>query len=164
MRVDRDLVEAVSAQSETARQLRAQAEVFRAGLRGQAAEALAAQDQARTLLVRAEQLIAAQAAAATAQAERDRLAAEATRLTAARVSLDAASAVVTVALTPAQSRRSRRAQETEAPLVALVEAAGSAHPQGFSPTGQVLRGLASGTDRVSSAARPPAALRTTPSA
>ena len=141
--VERDLVDAVSEQSEQARALRAQAAEFRAKLRARALEALAAQETARRLLAQAEAVLAAQAAAAAEQAELDRFAAEAARLASARTVLDEASAAVTVALTPAQTRRSRRAQEQEAPVVALVEAAGSGYPAGYAPTGEVLRGLAS---------------------
>jgi rare lipoprotein A (peptidoglycan hydrolase) len=65
------------------------------------------------------------------------------RLTRARRTLDTASASVTVALTPAQTARSRRAAEREAPVVALVEAAGSGYPSGWTPGGTVLRGVAS---------------------
>jgi rare lipoprotein A len=143
VQVDRELVEAVSEQSDQARQLRAQAEQHRASLRSRTVQALAAQERARTLLAQAEQLVAAQAAAATQQAERDRLAVEAARLAETRSTLDAASAAVTTSLTPAQTRRSRRAQQQEAPIVALVEAAGAGYPQGYAPTGEVLRGLSS---------------------
>lgn len=143
VRVDRELVEAVSTQSTYARELRAQGEAFRSALRERAAGALAAQDRARELLASAEAVVAAELAAAQEQATRERLAAEAARLTAARSALDAASATATRALTPAQTRRSRKAQIDEAPMVALVEAAGSGYPQGFSPSGTVLRGLAS---------------------
>jgi rare lipoprotein A (peptidoglycan hydrolase) len=143
VRVDRELVAAVSDSSAQARRLRAQAEQFRTALRSRAADALAAQERARRLLSQAVGLVAAQASAAADQAVRDRLAVEAQRLAAARTVLDQASAVVTTALTPAQTRRSRRAQEQEAPIVALVEAAGSGYPGGYSPTGEILRGLAS---------------------
>ena len=143
VRVDRGLVEAVSTRSATARDLQARGEAFRAGLRERAAGALAAQDRARELLASAEAVVAAQLAAAVEQATRERLAAESARLAAARSSLDATSAIATRALTPAQTRRSQRAQHDEAPVIALVEAAGSAYPQGFSPNGFVLRGSAS---------------------
>lgn len=156
--VDRELVEAVSEQSEAATALRTQAEARREALRARAVDALAAQERARVLLARAESLVAAQVkaaaaqaasaaaaqvTAAAAQAERDRLAAVSLSLSAARATLDSASAAVTTALTPAQTRRSRRAQVDEAPVVALVEAAGSAYPLGYAPTGEVLHGLAS---------------------
>lgn len=137
VRVDRELIDAVSARSDTAEALREQAEAHKTRLRTQALDALAAQDAARRLLARAEQALAAQAAA-----DAERAAAEAA-LAAARVTLDSASAAVTRALTPAQTRRSLRAQAAEAPVVALVEAAGSGYPRGYVPTGQVLAGLAS---------------------
>ena len=70
-------------------------------------------------------------------------AAAAAALAAIRATLDSASATVTRALTPAQTRRSLRAQVAEAPVVALVEAAGSGYPRGYAPTGEVLAGLAS---------------------
>jgi rare lipoprotein A len=141
--VDRDLVEAVSAQSSAAVELRAQAESFRLSLRGRAEQALASQEAARVLLARAEADLAERLAAAAAQDERDRLAVEQATLIAARSALDAASTAVTVALTPAQGRRSRNAQADQAPVVALVEAAGTGYPAGYAPTGQVLSGLAS---------------------
>jgi rare lipoprotein A len=68
---------------------------------------------------------------------------EQARLAAARAALDAVSASVTQALTPAQTRRGRAAQTAEAPLLALVEAAGSGYPAGYRPSGTVLTGLAS---------------------
>ena len=147
--VDRELVEALSDRSATAASLRVQAAQFREGLRGRAEQALAAQEAARTLLARAEADLAARLAAAAAQQDRDRLAAEAAVLASTRAALDTASDTVTAAitvavpLTPAQSRRSRRAQVDEAPLVELVEAAGSGYPTGYAPSGQLLRGLAS---------------------
>lgn len=127
--------------------LLAQTAAFRAGLAEQAQAALAAQERARALLAEAEAAVAAaeaQAAAARAQARRaaDAAAARAA-LTSVRTALDRASAGVTQALTPAQTRRSRDAATREAPVVALVEAAGSGYPAGYAPTGQVLRGVAS---------------------
>jgi rare lipoprotein A (peptidoglycan hydrolase) len=143
VRSERELVEAVSAQSASARALREQAAAFRAGVQEQAQAALAAQEQARVLLARAEAALAAQQVAAVAQAERARLEAEASRLGEVRAALDAASATVTRALTPAQTRRMQRARAQQAPLVALVEASGAGYPGGYAPTGQVLRGPAS---------------------
>ena len=143
VRVERELVEAVSSRSDVAVALRRQAEVRRAALRTQAASALAAQEQARRLLAAATAEVERQAAAAATAAERARVEAAAASLTASRASLDTASAVVTRALTPAQTRRSQRAQAVEAPVVTLVEAAGAGYPAGYAPTGEVLRGLAS---------------------
>jgi len=165
--VDRELIDAVADQSDAARQLRAQAEQFQEQLRGQAEAALAAQDRARALLADAERLLAAQQAAAAqaagaraaaaqvagarataaqaaaAIAEQTRLAAAQNRLTTVRSTLDSASATVTSALTPAQTRRSLAARAGEAPLLALVEAAGSGYPQGHAARGSLLTGLAS---------------------
>ena len=50
---------------------------------------------------------------------------------------------MTQALTPAQTRRSLSAAVREAPVVALVEAAGAGYPAGYRPTGQVQSGGAS---------------------
>ena len=137
VRFDRELIDAVSAQSDTAEALREQAEAHREKLRARALEALEAQDEARRLLARAERALAEQAAADAQKA------AAAAALAAIRATLDSASATVTRALTPAQTRRSLRAQVAEAPVVALVEAAGSGYPRGYAPTGEVLAGLAS---------------------
>jgi len=147
VRLDRELVDVVARHSAEAEALRQQAVRARARLGGQVAAALLAQESARQLLARAEAVLAAQVAAArvaaVAEADRHRLAVEAARLSTARTALDAASAAVTVALTPAQTQRSRRAQEREAPLVLLVEAAGAGYPTGYRPTGVVLAGPAS---------------------
>ena len=142
VRLDRELVEAVALRGDQAEALREQAARARTRLGAQVTAALLAQESARQLLARAEAALAA-ASAAAADAERQRLAAEATRLGTARAALDQASAAVTTALTPAQTRRSRRAQEREAPVVALVEAAGADYPTGYRPTGEVIAGLAS---------------------
>lgn len=141
VRLDRDLVDAVAVQSDDARLLRERAAAVRAGLLVRATAALEAQERARVLLTRVEQVLAAQELAV--QRDKDERAEQAALLTAARVALDAASAEVTSALTPVQTRRSRRAQTGEAPLIALVEAAGSGYPLGYTPTGEVLTGSAS---------------------
>lgn len=142
VRLDRELVEAVALRGDQAEALREQAARARTRLGAQVTAALLAQESARQLLARAEAALAA-ATAAAAEADRQRLAAEATRLGTVRAALDQASAAVTTALTPAQTRRSRRAQEREAPVVALVEAAGAGYPTGYRPTGEVIAGLAS---------------------
>ena len=157
VRLDRELVDAVALRGDQAQALREQATRARTRLGAQVTAALLAQESARQLLARADAALAAataaaaeaaaaaadSAAAAAAEADRQRLAAEATRLGTARAALDQASAAVTTALTPAQTRRSRRAQEREAPVVALVEAAGAGYPTGYRPTGEVIAGLAS---------------------
>ena len=135
-RVDRDLIDAVADQSQAAHELRAQSAAFREQLRGQAEQALAAQERARRLLDQAEALLAERVEKA------GRVEAQG-RLDAARAGLERASATTTAALTPAQTRRSAAAQAREAPVLALVEAAGTGYPQGYAPTGEVLSGLAS---------------------
>ena len=159
VRLDRELLDELEQRSAEAVTLREQALRARSRLGGQVDAALLAQESARQLLARAEAELAERAATAAARAadvaaaraadvaeaqdDRRSLAAETARLSAVRASLDQASAAVTTALTPAQSLRSRRAQEREAPLVALVESAGAGYPVGYRPTGQVLAGLAS---------------------
>ncbi|MCU1692416.1 MAG: hypothetical protein JWM64_1507, partial [Frankiales bacterium] len=80
VRVQRELVDAVGAQSTRVQALQAQAAAFRAGLRAQALDVLAEQDRARALLRTAEREAARQAAAASeaaaaaeAMAEQERL-------------------------------------------------------------------------------------------
>lgn len=160
--VDRELIDAVAEQSDAAQLLRTQAGQFGEQMRAQAGAALEAQDRARGLLAEAERLLAAQQAAAArgaearaaaaqvagtraaaAQAQQVRLTEAQRRLSAVRSTLDQASATVTSALTPAQTRRNLAARASEAPLLALVEAAGSGYPQGYVPSGSVLSGLAS---------------------
>ena len=168
VRVDRRLVEQVAARSAEATALRAEVARARGRLSAEITDALAAQESARRLLARAEaelarqvaasqaaashvaagqvaagQVAAGQAAAGQAAAEAQRLAAQSARLADARTALDTASAVVTTALTPAPTRRGRRAQESEAAVLVLVEAAGSGYPAGYRPSGEVLSGLAS---------------------
>lgn len=144
LRVDQELIDAVSTESQAAQELRAQAEAFREQLRVQATDALAAQDRARALLAQAREALAAEAARAAADAAaRAAAQAEQQRLTELETQLDAASATVTQALTPAQTDRSRNAASSEAPVLALVEAAGAGYPQGYVPSGQVFSGEAS---------------------
>jgi rare lipoprotein A (peptidoglycan hydrolase) len=148
VRAERDLYEAAERSSRAAQALHARAAQFRERLRGQAEEVLAAQDTARGLLSQAEHAVAEREARQAQQSEqaaavRAAATAERTRLAASGAALDAVSATVTRALTPAQTRRSRNAAAREAPVLALVEAAGSGYPQGWGPAGQVLRGVAS---------------------
>jgi rare lipoprotein A len=130
--VDKSLIDAVAKQSADVKRLQARAAAFRERLRDQAAAVLAAQDKARALLAVAEELAAQQKAAE-----------ELTRLEAQRAALDSVSAAVTAVLTPAQTRRSRAAMEDQAPVLAIVEAAGSDYPRGYRPTGLTLTGTAS---------------------
>jgi len=57
--------------------------------------------------------------------------------------LDDVSATVTRALTPAQSRRTSAAASAQGPVLALLEATGSAIPAGYARSGRVLAGQAS---------------------
>ncbi len=129
-----------------ARDLQARSEQFRASLRDQAAQALAAQDAARTLLAAASELAAQVIADAPRRsASPGGLApapARAVPLTEVRAALDEVSASVTESLTPARTERGRRAGRRQAPTLALVEAAGSGYPRGFGPSGRVVRGTA----------------------
>lgn len=130
--VDRALIDAVARQSDQVQALQARAAAYRAGLRVRAASVLAAQDRARELLAAAEQLAAEQQAVEVLA-----------NLEAQRQQLDAISSTVTSVLTPAQTRRTRLAAENQTPVVAAIEAAGSAYPQGYRPSGQTLSGMAS---------------------
>ena len=143
VRAEQSLADAVGAQSEAAAELQRRADEHRARLRSSAEQALAAQEQARGLLARAEARLVVERAAATARRRAAELARAQATVVRARRTLDTASAQLTVALTPAQTARSRRAAEREAPVVALAEAAGSGYPAGWGPSGTVLRGVAS---------------------
>lgn len=143
LRTETALADAVGEHAAATRELQARAEAHRAQLTSEAAQALTAQESARVLLAQGERALAEQEARAAAGRRQAELAAARTALTVSRTRLDAASAVVTKALTPAQTRRSQNAAAREAPIVALVEAAGAGYPQGYRPTGQVERGIAS---------------------
>ena len=130
--VDQSLIAAVAKQSAQVQALQTRAAAFRARLREQAAAVLDAQDHARQLLAVAEQLAAEQQAAAVLAS-----------LEAQRQQLDAISSSVTVVLTPAQTRRTRAAAQNQAPVLTVVEAAGSGIPSGYTRTGQTFSGTAS---------------------
>jgi rare lipoprotein A len=130
--VDKSLIDAVSKQSAQVVALQTKAAAFRERLRAQAAPLFAAQDSARELLAAAEQLAAQQQAAA-----------DLARLEEQRAALDAVSSAVTAALTPAQTQRSRAAAANQAPVLALIETAGTDYPRGYRPTGLTLTGTAS---------------------
>lgn len=137
------LADAVATSSAAARDLAAQTAAYRRQLQADAQAAQAAQEQARQLLDQARAALAAEQARRVAAAQAAAVAAIEAQLAAARGRLDAASATVTTALTPAQTGRGRAAARTEAPVLALVEAAGSGYPAGYRPTGVVLAGQAS---------------------
>lgn len=128
--VDQALVDGVTARMRELRALQAQAEGFRRQLMKQAEPLLAAQDRARELLGRAMQLAAEDAALQQ-------------RLAAQRALLDEVSEETTLALTPGQQARARRALEREGPIIALLERSGSGYPEGYVPSGIVLDGEAS---------------------
>jgi rare lipoprotein A len=134
--VARELVVAAGQQSAQAQELLTQSAQVRAELRAQAVDVLAAQDRARDLLLQAE------AAAARQQAQAAQAAQQAA-LTQVRERLDVVSATVTVALTPAQTTRSRAAARAQEPVLALLERTGAGLPAGYHPTGTVLTGPAS---------------------
>lgn len=130
--VDQALVDAVTARVKQSEALQRQADAFRAALLAQAKAVFADQDRARELLAQAQAV-----AAAERQAEVLR------ELAAQQAQLDRVSTRVTYALTPAQTARSQRALEGEAPIVALLEATGSGIPAGYVLSGQRFSGTAS---------------------
>lgn len=132
LQVDQRLLDELGDRSGALARVQEQADLVRTRLLSRARPLLAAQDQARRLLATAEALAAAEHAAEVQ-----------VQLGAQRALLDDASTRTTIALSPGQQARARRALEREAPVLALVEAAGSGYPQGYAPTGQVLRGEAS---------------------
>ena len=130
--VDQSLVDAVTARARQMRALQQQANAFRAGLMVQATAVLADQDRARTLLAQAQAIAEAEHAAEVQR-----------QLAAQQAALDAVSSQITLALTPAQSRRARLALENQTPVVNLLEATGSGIPTGYVRSGQVISGTAS---------------------
>jgi rare lipoprotein A (peptidoglycan hydrolase) len=130
--VDQELVDAVTVQQAQLEGLQKQADRFRQRLQAQARAVLADQDRARVLYAQAT-AIAQLARAAQVQRE----------LEAQRSVLDEVSTTVTLALTPAQSARSRRALDDQAPVVALLEQSGADIPAGYARNGQSFSGTAS---------------------
>lgn len=130
--VDRSLVEAVTAQAGQLTVLQQKAAAFRVQLLVQATAVFAEQDRARDLLGQAQVLAAAEHAV---EIQRE--------LDAQRALLNDISATVTLALTPAQTARTRRAAAEQAPLVALLEATGSGIPPGYTRSGTQFAGTAS---------------------
>ncbi len=154
-RTDAQLVAALSAQSEEARELQVRADRHRDRLRRQADGVLAAQETARALLAEAQRL-AAQAPAEPEEVEQTTFEGvpveevqgrpvplATVRLAAAERALDEVSASVTRTLTPAETSRGRRSARAQQSALEAVEAAGPALPAGYAPTGQVVRGTAS---------------------
>ncbi len=132
LKVDQGLVDAVTQQGRQLAALQRQAEGFRQTLLVQARDVLAEQEHARTLYAQAKAIADAEHAVEVQR-----------QLDAQRALLDDVSTTVTLALTPAQSLRSRRALEREAPVVALLERSGADVPFGYARTGQTISGQAS---------------------
>lgn len=130
--VDKGLIDAVTEQAVAIKALQKQADAFRAGLFVQAQAVLADQDRARELYGQAKALADAAHEAEIARA-----------LEAQRAALDVVSTSVTLALTPAQTARSRAALTNQAPVIALLEATGSGIPEGYTRGGQTFSGQAS---------------------
>ncbi len=145
--VDRSLVQAVAEQSTELVELRRRATAFRARLLAQASQVFADQDRAHALLATAMQLSDAQAtgiqATGTQATGAQLMATLQAQLRTQQATLDAVSATVTLALTPAQSRRTRAAATSQAAVVALLEATGSGIPAGYARSGQRQAGTAS---------------------
>jgi rare lipoprotein A len=130
--VDKGLIEAVTSQAAALKALQKQADAFRAGLLLQAQGVLADQDHARELYGQAKVLADAAHEAEIARA-----------LEAQRALLDTVSTTVTLALTPAQTARSRSALSNQAPVIDLLERTGSGIPDGYTTGGQTISGQAS---------------------
>lgn len=130
--VDQALVDAVTARAQQMKALQRQAAAFRRQLMVQAEEVFADQDRARVLLAQAQAI-----------AEKEHAAEVLRQLAATQSALDGVSERVTLALTPSQTRRSKKAFEREAPVIKLLEASGSGIPAGYARSGQVTSGTAS---------------------
>jgi rare lipoprotein A len=130
VRSDADLLAAVDADTAALADLQRRVDAERAVVLTRARRVYEIQDRTRRLL----------AQAATAYADDQAKLAE---IAARRAALDAQSRDVSVAATPATTARGRRAAAAEAPIIAALEAAGSAFPPGYRATGRRLTGEAS---------------------
>ena len=130
--VDQDLVDAVAVQKAAVDRLQKQAEAYRRSLMTKARAVLTEEETARDLYLQAKAI-----------ADAEHLAAVQAQLDAQRSLLDTVSTSVTLALTPAQTERSRRALANQEPVVQLLERTGSGIPAGYVQTGQVVAGKAS---------------------
>jgi rare lipoprotein A (peptidoglycan hydrolase) len=133
VRSDEQLIREVRAEATAMEQLRQQVAAGRGETLARARRVYALQDKARRLLAQAE---AAFAADKVVLAE----------ITVHRLVLDTQSREVSVAVQPIQPTvdvRGRRAGAAEAPVIAALEAAGSAFPAGYGATGRVFTGEAS---------------------
>ena len=132
MHVDQSLVDAVQVQKAAVAALQRKADAYRSRLMGQAREVMAEEEAARDLYLQAK---------AIADAEHE--AAVQAQLEAQRALLDQVSTTVTLALTPAQTARAKRALANQEPIVELLERTGSGIPAGYVSTGQTVSGTAS---------------------
>jgi len=130
LRSDAELLAAVERDADAVAKLRNRADAERQALVKRAQRVFELQDRARRLLAAAESAYAGNHAKLAELAER-------------RAKLDEQSQDVSHAATPAVTARGRRAAAAEAPIIAALEAAGSAFPPGFRRTGQRLNGEAS---------------------
>jgi rare lipoprotein A (peptidoglycan hydrolase) len=130
VRTDVELIAAAEQDAAAVAELHRRVEADRQSLLARARRVYDLQDRARRLLAAAEAAYAG---------DRAKLAELARR----RASLDAQSRTVSHAATPAVTARGRRAAAAEAPIIAALEAAGSAFPPGYRRTGQRLTGEAS---------------------
>jgi rare lipoprotein A len=130
--VDQSLIDAVTAQSAAVARLQKQADAFRARILAQAKDVIAQEEQARDLYLQAKAI-----------ADAEHLAAVQAQLEAQRSLLDGVSTDITLALTPAQTARSKRALENQAPVIALLEQSGGALPAGYRATDVAESGVAS---------------------
>ncbi|MFN2539685.1 MAG: RlpA-like double-psi beta-barrel domain-containing protein [Mycobacteriales bacterium] len=130
--VDQDLVDAVSVQKRAVAALQKQADAYRLRMMAQAQAVLAEEEAARELYLQAKAI-----------ADAEHLAAVQAQLEAQRELLDNVSTHVTLTLTPAQTARAKRALESQAPIVALLERSGGGIPEGYQATGITASGIAS---------------------
>jgi rare lipoprotein A len=133
VRSDEQLVRELRAEGAAVQKLREQVAAGRGETLARARRVYALQDKARRLLTQAE---AAFVADEVVLAE----------ITVHRLVLDTQSREVSVAVQPIQPAvnvRGRRAATAEAPVIAAIEAAGSAFPPGYRATGRVFTGEAS---------------------
>lgn len=130
VRSEQQLVGDLRDEDRSLQSLKAQAATDRASLLRRARRVYALQDKARRLLDLAERSFVSDESALVT-------------LAAKRAALDEQSAEVSTAVQPTVTTRGRRAAAAEAPIIAELEAAGSAFPPGYRATGVVMTGEAS---------------------
>ena len=128
--VDEGLVARTQALTDQLHQLAKRADAVRRKLLRKAIAAETAADSALRLLDQAQEQYAAQQAAAAAIAAR-------------RAALEALSAQVTAAVAVRVGPAGRAVATAQAPIIATLEAAGPAIPQGYAPTSTIYTGVAS---------------------